>query len=107
MILTSSLDLTHSLVEIQVKRTIEKKEYTNEIKKLYGRFIKVKAQITSSELLNRADAWKVGFSYPLVACCNTERADELIVASMVNGLHDQVLMKLNFGTFVSFVQSNN
>ena len=72
MILISSLDSSNSLLEIQVKKTVKEIENKNETKILNGRFMKAKAEFESSEL-NRADAWKVGFSYPLVACCNTER----------------------------------
>ena len=52
-----------------------------------GQSIDVKANLSTKEL-NSADAWKLGFSYPLIACASTERADEIIVSSMASRMNN-------------------
>lgn len=58
-------------------------------------------------LLNQFDnnphAWKFSSSYPLIAGVNTEIAGGMIVASMANGVEEQILLKLDLGQFISFV----
>lgn len=57
--------------------------------------------------LNNPNAWKISFSYPLLASVNTERADEMIVAHMANGAREQCLLRLDMGQFVSFLEQDN
>ena len=62
--------------------------------------------ITLNEL-NNPNAWKIDFSYPLLAATNTERADEIVIAHMANGAKEQALLRLGMGQFLSFVTQDN
>ena len=93
VLLSSCLDVDSKYREFQV-REAPKNEEDEEDSDEENKF--AKAKITTNEL-NSADSWKVNFSYPLLACVNTQRADEIVISHMANGSNEQLQLKLPMG----------